>query len=127
MTWEETHEVEATDHIEDEASELHPQTKPGAHTPSVSTTLHERIDTRAYEHYDRRIRQDPLDDWIQAEREILGPRNIRHAEMPNRGGYASEEQGSPIITQATSDIIKEQIVSRQTTQIPPIAPLSTCS
>jgi len=35
-----------------------PQTKPGAHTPSVSTTLHERINACAYEHYDRRIRQD---------------------------------------------------------------------
>ena len=103
------------------------QTKPGAQTPSLSATLHERIATRAYEHYERRIRQGPLDDWLQAEQEILRQRNTRHAAMPHRGGYTSEEQGSPIITQATSDIIKEQIVSRQTTQIPPIAPLSSCS
>ena len=104
-----------------------PKTKPGAHTPSVSATLHERIAARAFENYERRIRQGPLDDWLQAEQEILEQKNTRHAEMPHRGGYASEEQGSPIITQATSDTIKEQIVARQTTQIPPFAPLSSCS
>jgi hypothetical protein len=104
-----------------------PRTKPGAHTPSVSATLHERIAARAFENYERRIRQGPLDDWLQAEQEILEQKNTRHAEMPLRGGYASEEQGSPIITQATSDTIKEQIAARQTTQIPPFAPLSSCS
>jgi vancomycin resistance protein YoaR len=93
----------------------------------VSATLHERIAARAFEHYERRIRQSPLDDWLQAEQEILEQKNTRHAEMPHRGGYASEEQGSPIITQATSDAIEEQIVARQTTQIPSIAPLSSCS
>jgi len=103
------------------------RTKPGAHTPSVSATLHERIATRAFENYERRIRQGPLDDWLQAEQEILGQKNTRHADMPHRGGYASEEHGLPIITQATSDTIKEQIVARQTTQIPPIAPPSSCS
>lgn len=72
-----------------------PRTKPGAHTPSVSATLHERIATRAYEHYERRIRQGPLDDWLQAEKEIIGQKNTKHAAMPHREGYASEEQGSP--------------------------------
>lgn len=38
----------------------------------MSATLHERIDTRAREIYERRIRQGPLDDWLQAEQEILG-------------------------------------------------------
>ena len=104
-----------------------PQTKPGAHTPSVSATLHERIAARAFEYYERRIRQGPLDDWLKAEQEILGQENTRHADMPHRGEYASEEQGSPIITQATSDEIKEQIVARQTTQLPSNAPLSSCS
>ena len=104
-----------------------PQTKPGALTPSVSATLHERIAARAFENYKRRIRQGPLDDWLQAEQEILGQKSTRHADMPHRGGYASEEQGSPIITQTTSDTIKEQIVGRQTPQIPPFAPLSSCS
>ena len=104
-----------------------PRTKPGAHTPSVSATLHERIAARAFENYERRIRQGPLDDWLQAEQEILEQKNTRHAEMPLRGGYASEEQGSPIIIQATSDAIKEQIVSRQTTQLPSNAPLISCS
>ncbi len=68
------------------------RTKPGSHTPSVSATLHEQIATRAYEHYERRIHQGPLDDWLQAEQEILGQQKTRHADMPHRGGYASEEQ-----------------------------------
>jgi hypothetical protein len=69
------------------------RTKSGADTPSVSATLHERIATRAYENYERRIRQGPLDDWLQAEQEILGQMKTRNADMPHRGGYASEEQG----------------------------------
>ena len=103
------------------------RSKPGAHTPSVSATLHERIAARAFEYYEQRIRQGPLDDWLKAEQEILEQKNTRHAEMPHRGGYASEEQGSPIIIQATSDTIKEQIAATQTIQIPPFAPLSSCS
>ena len=103
------------------------RTKPGSPTPSVSAHLHERIATRAFENYERRIHQGPLDDWLQAEQEIHEQKNTRHAEMPHRGGYAGEKQGSPIITQATSDAIKEQIVSRQTTQLPSNAPLISCS
>ena len=68
------------------------RTKSGADTPSVSANLHKQIATRAYEHYERRIRQGPLDDWLQAEQEILGQKNTRHADMPHRGGYASDEQ-----------------------------------
>ena len=68
------------------------QTKPNAHTPSVSATLHERIAARAFENYERRIRQGPLDDWLQAEQEILGQKKPRNADMPHRGGYAGEEQ-----------------------------------
>ena len=68
------------------------RTKLGAHTPSVSATLHERIATRAFENYERRIRQGPLDDWLQAEQEILGHQKTRHADMPHHGGYANEEQ-----------------------------------
>lgn len=45
---------------------------PQSLSPSVSATLHERIATRAFENYERRIRQGPLDDWLQAEQEILG-------------------------------------------------------
>jgi hypothetical protein len=55
-------------------------------TPSVPENLHERIARRAFENYERRIRQGSLDDWLQAEQEILG-----HT-MPHRGGYAGEEQ-----------------------------------
>jgi len=48
------------------------RTTPEPPSPSVSATLHERIATRAFENYERRIRQGPLDDWLQAEQEILG-------------------------------------------------------
>ena len=68
------------------------RTKPGSHTPSVSANLHERIAIRAFEIYERRIRQGPFDDWLQAEREILGPQNISHPDRPHRGGFASQEQ-----------------------------------
>lgn len=69
-----------------------PRTKPDSHTPSVSAHLHERIAIRAYENYERRIRQGPLDDWIQAEQEVLGQQKTRNADMSHRDGYASEEQ-----------------------------------
>ncbi len=58
----------------------------------MSANLHERIATRAFENYERRIRQGPLDDWLQAEQEILGQKKTRNADMAHRGGYASEEQ-----------------------------------
>ncbi len=59
---------------------------------SVSGGLHEQIAKRAYEVYERRTCQGALDDWLQAEREILGQQQTRKADMPHRGGYASEEQ-----------------------------------
>jgi len=68
------------------------RTKAGSLTASVSANLHELIVTRAYENYERRIRQGPLDDWLQAEQEILRPRTTGNADSPHRGGYASEEQ-----------------------------------
>ncbi|MBI3355241.1 MAG: DUF2934 domain-containing protein [Nitrospirae bacterium] len=67
-------------------------TGPDPHIPSVSATLHDRIATRAYEIYERRAHQGPLDDWLQAEREILKQKKIRNANLPHRGGYAGEEQ-----------------------------------
>jgi len=39
--------------------------------PSLSENLHARISTRAFEIYKQRISQGALDDWLQAEREIL--------------------------------------------------------
>lgn len=68
------------------------RTKPDSLTSSVLANLHERIATRAFENYELRIRQGPLDDWLQAEQEILGQKNTRNADMPHGGGYASEEQ-----------------------------------
>jgi len=48
------------------------RTIPESPSPALSATLHERIAARAFENYERRIRQGPLDDWLQAEKEILG-------------------------------------------------------
>jgi len=39
--------------------------------PGLSELHHDRIAMRAYEIYQWRTRQGPLDDWLQAEREIL--------------------------------------------------------
>lgn len=47
---------------------------------------------RAYEIYEQRIRQGPLDDWLQAEREILGMLEASSSDRPHRGGYAAPEQ-----------------------------------
>ena len=47
------------------------RTQPDSSAPSVSEGLHARITTRAREIYEQRIRQGALDDWLQAEREIL--------------------------------------------------------
>lgn len=44
---------------------------PDSIVPSVSESLHARITMRAREIYEQRIRQGALDDWLQAEREIL--------------------------------------------------------
>ena len=65
--------------------------KPARQIP-LSEGLHEQIAKRAYEVYERRICQGALDDWLQAEREILRQQKTRKADMPHRGGYASEEQ-----------------------------------
>lgn len=51
----------------------------------MEETLHQDIAKRAYEIYQRRIQKGALDDWLQAEREIL-------QERPHRGGYAGVEQ-----------------------------------
>ena len=68
------------------------RTQQGSRTPSASEDLHERIAKRAYEIYERRIRQGALDDWLQAEREILGHKKTWSPDMPHRGGYAGQEQ-----------------------------------
>jgi hypothetical protein len=44
---------------------------PGQKPLPVSEGLHARITMRAREIYEQRIRQGALDDWLQAEREIL--------------------------------------------------------
>ena len=60
--------------------------------PSASDDLHNRIAKRAYEIYERRIRRGALDDWLQAEREILGKRKPWKPDLPHRGGFAAQEQ-----------------------------------
>jgi DUF2934 family protein len=58
----------------------------------LSEEFHEQIARRAFELYERRICQGALDDWLQAEQEILGQMKTRKAYLPHRGGYASAEQ-----------------------------------
>lgn len=48
-----------------------PRAQPAPQTPWMVEMLHQRIAVRAYELYERRSRVGPLDDWLQAEREIL--------------------------------------------------------
>ena len=61
-------------------------------TPAAPKDLYARIAKRAYEIYERRIRQGTLGDWLQAEREILGHEKTSNPDMPHRGGYAAPEQ-----------------------------------
>lgn len=61
-------------------------------TPSVRDGLRELIARRAYEIYQRRIHQGALDDWLQAERDILGTKHTENSDRPHRGGYAAPEQ-----------------------------------
>ena len=47
------------------------RTQPDSPAPSVSEDLHARISMRALDIYEQRIRQGAIDDWLQAERDIL--------------------------------------------------------
>jgi hypothetical protein len=47
------------------------RTQPSSLPPSLSEDLHAQISMRAFEIYKLRIRKGALDDWLQAEREIL--------------------------------------------------------
>jgi hypothetical protein len=53
------------------------RTQPDSPAPSLSEDLHTRISTRALGIYKQRIRQDALDDWLQAEREILKEKRVK--------------------------------------------------
>lgn len=48
-----------------------PDVTPSSDRKSTSEDLHVRIEKRAYELYERRMRKGALDDWLEAEREIL--------------------------------------------------------
>jgi hypothetical protein len=65
---------------------------PPQYTSVLREELHAQIVRRAYEIYERRIRQGALDDWLQAEREILQLRSGYPEAPPHRGGYAGPEQ-----------------------------------
>jgi hypothetical protein len=55
------------------------RTQPDSPAPSLSEDLHTRIATRALEIYEQRIRQGALDDWLQAEREILKEKRAKRS------------------------------------------------
>jgi hypothetical protein len=67
---------------------MKPARRPPPRPQPTLESLHQHIVKRAYEIYERRIRQGALDDWLQAEREIFQ----ENPEMPHRGGYAGQEQ-----------------------------------
>ena len=68
------------------------RTPRGPRTPLASEDLHLRIARRAYEIYELRIRLGPLDDWLKAERDVLGHMDPWDPERQHRGGHASREQ-----------------------------------
>ena len=68
------------------------RTPRGPRTLLVPEDLHLRIAMRAYEIYEQRSRLGPLDDWLKAERDVLGHMNPWDPDRPHRGGYASREQ-----------------------------------
>jgi hypothetical protein len=53
--------------------------EPRSRKPDPSSDIEERIRQRSYELYEQRRRVDgfALDDWLQAEREILGAQKQR--------------------------------------------------
>jgi hypothetical protein len=55
------------------------RTKQTSQTSLASEDLHERIARRAYELYEGRVRQGALDDWLTAEREILGIKETKES------------------------------------------------
>jgi hypothetical protein len=55
------------------------RTKPDSSTPSLSEDLHTRISSRAREIYEQRIRRGALDDWLEAEREILKEKRAKRS------------------------------------------------
>ena len=57
------------------------RTQPDAQAPALPGDLHARIETRAREIYELRIRQGALDDWLLAEQEIV---NLKRAKPEKR-------------------------------------------
>ena len=55
------------------------RTQPDSPAPSLSEDLHARISTRAREIYEQRIRRGALDDWLEAEREILKEKRAKRS------------------------------------------------
>ena len=55
------------------------RTQPDSPAPSLLEDLHTRISTRARAIYEQRIRQGALDDWLQAEREILTEKRAKRS------------------------------------------------
>jgi len=68
------------------------RTKQGVQPSLVTDDVHERIAMRAYGIDEQRIRQGVLDDWLQAEQEILGHNQPWNSDIRPRGGYGAQEQ-----------------------------------
>lgn len=52
------------------------RTQPDAPLSVAPGDLHAWIETRAREIYEQRMRQGELDDWLQAEREVLKQKRV---------------------------------------------------
>ena len=61
------------------------------HPSSVSGDVYDAVVTRAHQIYVRRIRQGALDDWLQAEREILQQIKVHRPDVMQGGAYAAQE------------------------------------
>jgi len=55
------------------------RTQPDAPLSVAPGDLHARIETRAREIYEQRMRQGALDDWLQAEQEVLNQKRVTPA------------------------------------------------
>ena len=90
MPWDGAHETQEIE-TDGPATSPPPESKPSKN--SLSEDLHEQIAKRAYGLSEWRIRQGALDDWLQAERDILRDRDMGNSDTSPRGSDTTQEPG----------------------------------
>src|SRR5262249_21641688 len=93
MPWDGAHE---TQEIETDGPATNPPLESKPSKNSLSEDLHEEIAKRAYGLYEWRIRQGALDDWLQAERDLLRDRDMGNSHTSPRGSATTQEPGRPV-------------------------------